>query len=153
MLVENVMTRDVETCRPEDNLSAAASVMWRKDCGVVPVVDEEGRVVGMITDRDICMALATRPQTASEVPVADVMSRDVRSCNAVDDIRDALETIGRERLRRLPVVDSDGRLAGVLSVSDIVLHSDRGKGKRHISHRATMSMLKSICRPHDAAEG
>lgn len=152
MLVENVMTRDVESCRPEDNLSAAASVMWRKDCGVVPVVDEEGRVVGMITDRDICMALATRPQTASEVPIADVMSREVRSCNAVDDIRDALEIIGRERLRRLPVVDAEGRLAGVLSVSDIVLHSDRGKGKRHISHRATMSMLKAICRPHEVEE-
>jgi len=152
MLVENVMTREVESCRPEDTLSAAASVMWRKDCGVVPVVDEEGRVVGMITDRDICMALATRPQTASEVPVSEVMSRDVRSCNAVDDIRDALEIIGRERLRRLPVVDSDGRLAGVLSVSDIVLHSDRGKGKRHISHRDAMSVLKAICRPHEPTE-
>src|SRR5687768_12671334 len=128
MLVENVMTRDAEGCRPEDSLAAAAAVMWRKDCGVVPVVDEGGRIVGVLTDRDICMALATRPQTASEVSVAGVMSREVLSCKATDDIRDALEIMRGGQLRRLPVLDSEGRLAGILSVSDIVLHSDRGKG-------------------------
>jgi CBS domain-containing protein len=152
MLVENVMTREVEGCRAEDTLAAAASVMWRKDCGVVPVVDEERRIVGMLTDRDICMALATRPQTASEVSVGDVMSREVRSCNAVDAIQDALEIMRGEQLRRLPVVDGEGRLAGILSVSDIVRHSERGKSKRHISHREAMSVLKAICRPHEPSE-
>lgn len=152
ILVENVMTREVEACGPEENLSAAASIMWRRDCGVVPVVDESRSVVGVVTDRDICMALATRPQVASEVRVADVMSREVRCCNAVDDIQEALETMRRERLRRLPVVDGEGKLAGVLSVSDIVLHSDRGKGKRHVSHREVMSLLKAICQPHEETD-
>ncbi|MCA1636095.1 MAG: CBS domain-containing protein [Acidobacteria bacterium] len=152
ILVENVMTRDVEACGPEDTLAAAASVMWRRDCGVVPVVDEERRIVGIVTDRDICMALATRPQVASEVRVAEVMSREVRSCNAVDDIQEALETMRRERLRRLPVLDGGGKLAGVLSTSDIVLHSDHGKSKRHVSHREAMSLLKAISQPHEATE-
>jgi CBS domain-containing protein len=152
MLVENVMTRDAESCRPEDSLAAAASVMWRKDCGVVPVVDDEGRIVGVLTDRDICMALATRPQTASEVSVEGVMSREVRSCKATDEIRDALEIMRSGQLRRLPVLDGEGRLAGILSVSDIVLHSDRGKGKRHVSHRDAMSLLKAVCQPRAAHE-
>jgi CBS domain-containing protein len=145
-----VMTRDVEACGPEADLASAAAIMWRRDCGAAPVVDGDGRVVGMITDRDICMALATRGQPATEVKVGEVMSHPVQACTTVDDVKEALEVMRRDQLRRLPVVDSAGRLAGILSLSDVVLHSERGKSKKHVSHRDAMLTLKAICRPHGA---
>ena len=153
MLVEKVMTSDVETCLASNTLSEAAAVMWRRDCGAVPVVDEERRVVGVVTDRDICMALATRGQLASEVKVGDVMTGSPRTCTTVDDVREALDVMKGAQLRRLPVVDGAGRLAGILSVNDIILHADRGKSKKHVSHADAMAVLKAISSPHRAAPG
>lgn len=150
MLVERLMTRDVEACRPESLLSEAAAIMWRRDCGVVPVVDAERHVVGVVTDRDICIALATRPRVASEVRVGEVMSRPVHTCTEVDDLSEALELMRRERVRRLPVLDGGDKLAGILSLNDVILHSDRGKSKKHVSHRETMLTLKAVSTPHDA---
>jgi CBS-domain-containing membrane protein len=146
------MTSDVESCSASNTLAEAAAVMWRRDCGVVPVVDEERRVVGMVTDRDICMALATRGQLATEVTVGDVMTASPRTCTTVDDVREALDLMKSAQLRRLPVVDGGGRLAGILSLNDIILHSARGKGKKHVSHADTMAVLKAINAPHRAAD-
>src|SRR5919205_701264 len=148
MLVESLMTRDVESARPDSTLAEAAAVMWRRDCGVVPVVEEGGGVVGVITDRDICMALSMRGQRAGEVRVAEVMSGGVETCTPVDDVREALEAMARRQVRRLPVVDSRGRLVGVLSISDVVRHTRKGKGKKHVSRRATLAALRAVCAPH-----
>ena len=153
MLVEKVMTSDVETCLASNTLAEAAAVMWRRDCGAVPVVDEERRVVGVVTDRDICMALATRGQLASEVKVGDVMTGPARTCTTVDDVREALDVMKGAQLRRLPVVDGAGRLAGILSVNDIILHADRGKSKKHVSHADAMAVLKAISTPHRGSAG
>ena len=151
MLVEDLMTSDVEACRPDSNLAEAAGVMWRKDCGAVPVVDEEGGVVGMITDRDICMALATRRQYASEVRVGEVMSRGVYTCTPEDDVKEALETMRGRRVRRLPVVNSQGNLAGIISLGDIALKTEKkGKSKKRVSRRNTVRTLKAVSRPHKA---
>jgi CBS domain-containing protein len=148
VLVEKIMTSDVEACLASDTLSDAAAVMWRRDCGAVPVVDEERRVVGVVTDRDICMALATRGRLATEVRVGDVMTAEPRTCTSADDVREALDLMRSAQLRRLPVVDGAGRLAGILSINDIILHSDRGKSKKHVSHRSVMATLKAISAPH-----
>lgn len=144
MLVEKIMTSDVESCLASDTLADAAAVMWRRDCGSVPVVDEGRLVVGVVTDRDICMALATRGQLATEVKVGDVMTAEPRTCTTADDVREALEVMGAGQLRRLPVVDGAGRLAGIISVNDVILHSDKGKSKKHVSHRDVMATLKAI---------
>ena len=151
MLVEKLMTTEVEVCRPEASLAEAAAVMWRRDCGVVPVVGEGGAVEGMITDRDICMALATRRAYASDVKVGEVMARGVLTCTPEDDVREALELMRKHRLRRLPVVDAHGRLAGLLSLADVIRHTKKRADKRHVSRRETMSTLKALVRPHDAA--
>ena|GEM_PF-349679 len=148
MIVESLMTRDPVACRPESTLADAAALMWRRDCGVVPVTDEEERVVGMITDRDICMALATSGRQAAEARVGEVMAREVETCTPVDDVREALEVMRARQLRRLPVVNSLGKLVGILSVSDVVLHTRKGKGKKHVSCRRTLAALRDICRPH-----
>jgi CBS domain-containing protein len=149
MKVRSVMTAEVEACGPADKLSDAAAIMWRRDCGIIPVLDDERRVLGVVTDRDICMAVAMRGRLASEISVGEVATAQPRSCNPADDVRDALDTMAREQLRRLPVVNADGTLAGILSLSDVLRRSARGKGKRHVSHRDAMAAAKAIARPRD----
>ena len=144
MKVQDIMTANVETCGPESDLAAAATIMWERDCGSVPVVDGERKVVGMITDRDICMALCTRNKLASEIKVGEVISGRVYACAADDDIKDALETMQSAQLRRLPVVDASGVLHGILSMNDIILHSEKGRSKKHISHKEVMETLKAL---------
>ena len=144
MKVMDIMTANVEACAPESDLAAAATIMWRRDCGSVPVVDGERRVVGMITDRDICMAVSTRNRLASEIKVGEVISGRVYACAPDDDIKDALETMQSAQLRRLPVVDEEGRLHGILSINDVVLHSKKGQSKKHVSHRDAMETLKVL---------
>lgn len=153
MLVENLMTRDPESCRPDSTLAEAAAVMWRRDCGVVPVTGDDGRVVGVVTDRDICMALSMRGQRAGDVRVGEVMEGGaVETCTPVDDVREALELMKRRQVRRLPVVDSRGKLVGLLSINDVIRHTRKAKGKRRVSRRDTLAALKAICRPHGAGE-
>jgi CBS domain-containing protein len=144
MKVQDIMTADVETCGPASDLGHAATIMWKRDCGSVPVVDNERKVVGMITDRDICMAVSTRNKLASQIKVSEVISGKVYACAPDDDVRAALETMQSAQLRRLPVVDNDGTLHGILSINDVVLHSARGRSKKHVSHRDVMATLKVL---------
>jgi CBS domain-containing protein len=123
MKVKDLMTTDVKRCSPETNLAAAARIMWEGDCGAVPVTDERDHVVGVITDRDICIAAATRPRTEGEIPVKDVITKALYTCAPNDDVRAALETMKLRKVRRLPVVEQGGRLVGIVSIHDIALRS------------------------------
>ena len=155
MKVQDIMTADVEACGPESDLAEAAAIMWRKDCGSVPVVDAGRRIVGMITDRDICMAVCTRNKLATDMKVSEVISGKVYACAPDDNIRDAMETMQSSQLRRLPVVDADGTLRGILSINDVVLNARRGQSKKHVSHRDAMETLKALSehrRPDEDAE-
>jgi len=142
MKIQNIMTPNVESCDPQADLSAAAMVMWRQDCGIVPVVDTERHVVGVITDRDICMAVATRHVQPEAVRVADVMSSRLATVRPHDDVSVALEKMGSERLHRLPVVDGDGRLEGIVSINDLVLHTD--PSARRGSELAAADVFRTI---------
>lgn len=152
MIVEDLMTREVEACRPESSLAEAAAVMWRRDCGVVPVVAEGGGVVGMITDRDICMALATRREYASDVSVGEVMAGGAVSCTPEDDVQEALEVMRQRQLRRLPVVDSQGRLVGILSIADVLRRTRKGGGRRRVKRSEALATLKAVFRPRGAGD-
>jgi CBS domain-containing protein len=101
--------------------------MWEGDCGAVPVTDERDIVVGVITDRDICIAAATRPRTEGEIPVKEVITKALYTCAPNDDVRVALETMKVRKVRRLPVVEQGGRLVGIVSIHDIALQS-RSRG-------------------------
>ena len=126
MNVEHVMNRDVESCTPESNLAEAAMVMWRRDCGFVPVVENPGgRLVGVITDRDICMATATKHAGPDSLRVGTVMNRHAVTCTPSDDVRTAMNRMSEKQMRRLPVVDREGRLTGVLSLNDLALAAER----------------------------
>ncbi len=120
MIISDICTNAVRYCRPEDNLATAASVMWSCDCGAVPVVDGMSRLVGVVTDRDVCIALARFKQHAWEVPVCEVMAGQRASCKPGDSAKEALRIMRENQLRRLPVVDEKGALRGIVSVNDIV---------------------------------
>ena len=126
MKVRDVMTSDVGYCQPNTTLANAAMIMWQRDCGVVPVVNEQKQVVGMITDRDICIAVTMQNRLASEIQVSEIISSQVKSCQPGDDVEDALKTMKKRQLRRLPVTTKDGVLLGIISIGDLL---NAGKGK------------------------
>jgi CBS domain-containing protein len=119
MKIEKLMTAKVRACAPTDSLNSAAQLMWEGDCGIVPVIDVDGRPVGVLTDRDIAMSAHLRGGRLGEIPVAEAMSRRLAVVKVDDSLHDALELMRTGQVRRLPVVDAEGRLAGMLSLSDI----------------------------------
>lgn len=129
MKVGEICTREVNFCRPESDLAAAAALMRDVDRGALPVVDARDRLVGVVTDRDVCMAVAARKGMAAETPVRDVMSGKVVSCKPGDSARDALKLMRDAQLRRLPVVDDTGKLEGMVTVNDIIVAADNLKSR------------------------
>ncbi len=119
MKVSQLMTSQPEVCTTTATLNDAAHVMWENDCGFVPIVDDEQRVVGALTDRDALMAAYTRGARLSELPVAVAMSTEVVSCTTDDTIERAEALMRRHSIRRLPVVDKSKRLIGLLSLNDL----------------------------------
>lgn len=119
MLVEHLMNRFVHTCDSNDSVNRAAELMWEHDCGCVPVTDSDRHVIGIVTDRDIAMAAYTQGKRLTEIPVADIMSRDVYSCSEGDTVLVAEGLMRMHQIRRLPVLDSDGSLAGLITLNDL----------------------------------
>ena len=119
MKVEELMTREVGACRAFDRADQGAKIMWERDCGAVPVLDQEGSVVAMLTDRDLCMAAMLEGRGLSEIRVSSAMSKDLWSCRPDDDLSNAEEVMRAHKVRRLPVVDAHGKLLGILSLSDL----------------------------------
>ena len=147
MKVSEVMTTNAKACTLTDNLSAAAGLMWENDCGVLPVVAEGGKVVGLITDRDICMAANLKNRNLWNIAVEDVISGKVFACKAEDDIHSALKTMQENKVRRLPVVTADRTLVGILSLNDVVLKAEEPKGKKpaELSYSDVVKVQKAIC--------
>jgi CBS domain-containing protein len=125
MKVEQIMNRHVKVCHPQDSLNMAAQIMWDEPCGTVPVVDEQSRPVGFLTDRDICMAAYTQGKPLAEVRVETAMARKVIACSVDDDLRSAAGLMRQHRMRRLPVIHRDGTLAGLLSIDDLACEAAR----------------------------
>jgi CBS domain-containing protein len=122
MKVEDLMTRTVRTCGAENTLEHAARLMWEGDLGCLPVVDEEGRPIGMITDRDICMAAYTQGAPLRDLRVAGAMNRQPIVCSPRSSIADVEALMQRWQIRRVPVVDL-GALVGIVTLGDIARYS------------------------------
>ena len=151
MYVRDLMTRDVTTCMPDTSADSAAMMMWNNDCGSVPVIDENGKAIGMITDRDICMAVALQRRSASEIQVRDFMSDELFSCQPEQDIRQAMKTMASHKIKRIPITNGNGQVEGILSIDDIVACAERGaRGIRtpELSFDDTMATLKAVCNHH-----
>lgn len=144
MKVREVMTKKAIFCGPESSLEDASLLMRKNNCGFLPVVGDGGNVIGVITDRDMCIALGTRNRKPSDLRVFDVMPHKLFTCMEGDDVHCALKTLRCARIRRLPVVDRDGALIGVLSIDDIVLKASEHFIRRDISYRDVENTYKAI---------
>ncbi len=122
MKVADLMTSDVRSCTIHDSLNAAARIMWDHDCGCAPVVDAHGKLIGIVTDRDICMAAYTQGVPLQAIRVERAMSPKVISCARTDDLDTAHHLMRTHEIHRLPVVDSRGKPIGILSLSDVINH-------------------------------
>lgn len=151
MKVRDLQTSDVQSCSPDTNLAAAAHIMWECDCGVVPVVDENRNVIGMITDRDIAIATTTRSAAPADIPVRHVMTTgQLFSCRPDDDVRTALAAMGEHRVRRLPVTDRQNHLVGIISLNDLVRRVDYRAGA-DVPGEEFIEALQSISTPATTA--
>jgi CBS domain-containing protein len=124
MTVRDLQTSNVKTVSPDTDLAVVARLMWEGDCGAVPVVTDDRKVIGMITDRDICIASATRAKPPAEIRAGEVITNHgVHAVKPDDDVRVAMRTMRKHKVRRLPVVDRDQRLAGIVSINDLAINA------------------------------
>lgn len=144
MKVKEIMTPHAKSIWLTESLADAAQIMWDNDCGVLPIIKDGRKVIGMITDRDICMALAMRDQNPSCVSVEEVMTGQVYSVDAEDEVGLALQAMQEHRIRRLPVVNADGELEGILSMNDVVLNA-KAKGTDGIGYGDVIKTYHAIC--------
>jgi CBS domain-containing protein len=152
MKVKELMTKDVKACTEATDLATVAKMMWDADCGIVPVVDDNRRVIGVITDRDICIAAATRSLNPASIRVGEAMAKDVATCAEDADPRSVLETLKERRIRRLPVVNRQDRLVGILSVNDLVTRADCRQGTA-VPGEEFLNTLRAICSHQATAAG
>jgi CBS domain-containing protein len=144
MKIEEAMTPSPATCGPTENLAQAVERMWDANCGIIPVVDDAGHVIAVITDRDICVAAATRGRAPGEIRVDEMERKPVVTCHLEDDVKAALNAMKEHRGRRLPVTSDEGILHGLMSLDDIALVA----GSRDtVSATEVISAMKAIYAP------
>jgi CBS domain-containing protein len=154
MEVQQLMTRGVRTVAPADTMNRAAQIMWENDCGVVPVVDGDGRVSAMITDRDICMAAYMQNRPLTDMPVTVAASRDVVSVREHDDVETAEHLMQQHQIRRVPVVDANGLLCGMLSMADIARSSQLlGEQEEGLKQHDVGKTIAAISQPNREGPG
>ena len=153
MKVKEIMTGSPSVCDLNESLAEAARTMWDADCGVLPVLKDGKEVVGLITDRDICMAMTMRDCNPTAVSVEEVITGNVYSVAPDDEVHKAIELMQQHRVRRVPVINSEGELRGILSMNDVVLNAQRkGNGKApEIRYGDVVDTYKAIC-AHRAPE-
>jgi CBS domain-containing protein len=152
MRIDQLMSRNVQFCTPDDTLDRAAYLMWSNDCGSIPVcagTDGSQRVVGMLTDRDICMAAMFQGKPLRELRASDAMSRELRSCRPSDQPADVERLMREQQIRRVPVTDSDGSLVGIVSLADLAREANMSdsQGKHSISESEVGDTLAAIVEP------
>ena len=119
MEIREVMTEHPQCCDMNASANDAARIMWERDCGAVPITDESGRVAGIVTDRDICMAAYFQGLALSDIRLADIMTRRPCTFSEDGDLRAAEQLMQEHQIRRLPIVDRGGSLVGIVSLADV----------------------------------
>ncbi|HSD89133.1 MAG TPA: CBS domain-containing protein [Kofleriaceae bacterium] len=146
------MTRNVVTCEPTDSLALAAQRMWDGDCGSLPIVDRDGTLVGILTDRDICMAAWSRGQLLDSIRIDDVMSKVVFTVKPDDDISLVETVMSEKQVRRIPVVDASYKPIGILSMNDLAREAAHSKSKLRDGVSRAARTLAAVCRPRKSAQ-
>ena len=149
MHLKEIMSQPVVTCPVDSTLDVPARLMWEFDCGVIPLIADDGRLAGIITDRDICMAALSQGKPLHQTRTSSAMTARPVACH-VDDAVEAAEQLMREaQVRRLPVIDGEGRPVGVVALSDLARLA--AHAKRSGVDRALVQTLAAVCRPRPRA--
>ena len=148
MTISEVMTRNPAFCAPSSSAQTAALVMQQKDTGILPVTEDafSRKVVGVVTDRDLCLAVLVRGRDPSHVWVQECMTRDPVTCRPDEDVSAALRLMRENQVHRIPVVDEAGNLKGIVSLGDLVR-------QRAISPADLFDTLGNICKPAEERTG
>jgi len=145
MKTEDVMTRRVVACRADTDLAHVARLMWENDCGAVPVVDAEDRVVGILTDRDLSMTAHFQGRALRELKAEACMAREVATSRPDAPVAELIELMAERRVRRIPITDEGGRLLGLVSLGDLFGAAEHaGDKKRKLLHAALIDALARI---------
>jgi len=150
MKVKDLMTTEVKCCAEYNTLNTAAQMMWENDIGCVPVIDKEGRAIGMLTDRDICMSAYLQGIPLNGALVTSAMSKEVFSCTPEDGLAVAENLMTAKQIRRLLVLDPQQHPVGLISLNDIAREGAREaqmRTARQVSDAEITSLLASVCAP------
>ena len=144
MRVQDLFIRDVATCHLETPLRQVAELMATRTCGALPVLDHQGRVLGMVTDRDMALAASDHPPT--RLYAGDILSRPAHTIPRTASLKEALHAMHLHRVRRMPVVEADGTLCGLLSLTDLILAAEdpRLAGPEALTYPELMEVLKAL---------
>lgn len=127
MKISSLIHRSVTSCTTHDTLERAAQLMWDHDIGCLPVIDDQGHVAGMVTDRDICMAAYMQGAPLRAIPVANAMAKHVFSCTEDDEVSAVEQTLSAHQIHRMPVIDAQGHPVGIVSINDIARAASAGQ--------------------------
>ena len=147
--VRDLMTQPARSCSIHDAAVTPASLMWEHDCGMVPVIDDDGRLAGVVTDRDICMAAYLQGRPLADIPIASFMAPHVATCRPDDEVVWAEHLMSLRQVHRLPVVDDCGKLVGVLSLGDLARVAPQLTAHRHVGDLGDdlLQTMAAISRP------
>lgn len=150
MRVAEIMSTNVQTIRPEESLRDAARLMAKHDCGCLPVIDARNELLGVLTDRDICLCAAERDEPLRKIQVSDAVSWEALSCHPDEEVENAELKLANHQIRRLPVLDEKGNLRGMLSLGDIALAA-ADSPKKKLNPQGMAATVAAISRPSQAS--
>lgn len=139
MKCKDIMTKHIKSCKTNDNARDAAKLMKELDCGVIPIVNDKEELLGIVTDRDIAIHIVSEGKDANKVKLKECMTTPVITCKSDDNIDDAINTMKNKKIRRIPVVDKNNKLQGIISLGDIAVLA-------HEEHE-TFEALEKISEP------
>lgn len=148
MNVQEIMTKNPICCNIDDKASQAAQVFWEKDCGCVPLVDDQGQLCGIVTDRDLCLAAHFSDKKLSEIPLREVSRGNVHTCSPQQNVIEAERLMQDAQVRRIVVINPEGQVVGLLSLNDIASARMRRIG---VPADDVALTLGAICAPHRQA--
>lgn len=140
MNVDAIMTPSPAAARPQTTLREVARLMLDHDVGEIPIVDQDGCPVGVVTDRDMVVRLVAHGQDPTQVPAQDCMTQPAVTLHPDDDLHTCAEVMKRERIRRVPIVDAQGRLCGIVALADLERRQDLRSLKAEVS--------RQVAQPH-----
>lgn len=134
MKAQDIMTKNPSCVTPDARVQDAARMMKNEDVGIIPVVDADSskKLIGVVTDRDIAIRIVAEGKSSSDSSVRDIMTTGVQTSSPSDNVKDVMALMGREQVRRIPIVDESGKLVGIVAQADIVLEADDKRAEKTV---------------------